>query len=311
VNVVETKSLGRRYGRRWVLRGLDLTIPQHAVVGLVGPNGAGKSTLLHLVAGLISPSEGSVSVLGRAPGSRQGHPDIAFVAQDAPLPKRESVGGTVTMAAAMNHRWDDEVVTRCLETLDIGRTQRVDGLSGGQRAQFALALALAKRPKVLLLDEPVASLDPLARRGFLQSLMAAAADGGLTVVFSTHLLDDLERTCDHLVVLGNGAMGGGLMLSVALRRFRSESFTVAAGLLALSLLAIITGHTTSDQYNSSDLADCLASETPSICINLRDAFGERFASLQLLIVPLILLPALFGAFVGAPLVARELEHRNR
>lgn len=212
MNVVETTSLGRRYGKRWVLRGLDLTIPQHAVVGLVGPNGAGKSTLLHLVAGLISPSEGSVSVLGRAPGSRQGHPDIAFVAQDAPLPKRESVVGTVAMAAAMNYRWDDEVVKQCLETLDIGRTQRVDGLSGGQRAQFALALALAKRPKVLLLDEPVASLDPLARRGFLQSLMAAAADGGLTVVFSTHLLDDLERTCDHLVVLGNGSMvlGGSI-----------------------------------------------------------------------------------------------------
>lgn len=205
MNVIETESLGRRYGRRWALRSLDLTIPESAVVGLVGPNGAGKSTLLHLVAGLISASEGSVSVLGTAPGSRQVLADVAFVAQDAPLPTRARVGEVAAMAAAMNRRWDDEVVEQRIDALGIDRRQRVDELSGGQRAQYALALALAKRPRVLLLDEPVASLDPLARRTFLQSLMAAVASGGLTVVFSTHLLDDLERTCDHLVVLGQGS----------------------------------------------------------------------------------------------------------
>ena len=206
MNVIETESLGRRYGRSWALRGLDLAIPAGAVVGLVGPNGAGKSTLLHLVAGLISASEGSVSVLGGAPGSRQVMADVAFVAQDAPLPKRDTVGGVATMAAAMNSRWDEDVVVQRLDALGIERRQRVGELSGGQRAQFALALALAKRPEVLLLDEPVASLDPLARRGFLQSLRAAGAGGGLTVVFSTHLLDDLERACDHLVVLGRGSL---------------------------------------------------------------------------------------------------------
>ena len=199
MNVIETNSLGRRYGKRWALRKLDLNIPEHAVVGLVGPNGAGKSTLLHLVAGLITASEGSVSVLGGSPGSKPVLPDVAFVAQDAPLPKRARIREVVAMAAAMNLRWDDELVGQRIDALRLDRGHRVGELSGGQRAQLALALALAKRPKLLLLDEPVASLDPLARRAFLQSLMAAVAGGGLTVMFSTHLLDDLERTCDCLL----------------------------------------------------------------------------------------------------------------
>ena len=206
MNVIETNSLGRRYGKRWGLRKLDLNIPEHAVVGLVGPNGAGKSTLLHLVAGLIMASEGSVSVLGGSPGSKPVLPDVAFVAQDAPLPKRARIREVVAMAAAMNVRWDDELVGQRIDALRLDRGHRVGELSGGQRAQLALALALAKRPKLLLLDEPVASLDPLARRAFLQSLMAAVAGGGLTVMFSTHLLDDLERTCDHLVVIGQGSL---------------------------------------------------------------------------------------------------------
>lgn len=206
MNVVETSGLGRRYGKRWGLRSLDLAVPEHAVVGLVGPNGAGKSTLLHLVCGLIAPTEGSVSVLGGAPGSASVLTEVAFVAQDAPLPRRARVREVVAMAAGMNVRWDGDVVRTRLDELRVDAGHRVGELSGGQRAQFALALALAKRPRVLLLDEPVASLDPLARRGFLQSLMAAVADGGLTVVFSTHLIDDLQRTCDHLVVLGQGRL---------------------------------------------------------------------------------------------------------
>jgi ABC-2 type transport system ATP-binding protein len=206
MNVIETNSLGRRYGKRWALRKLDLNVPEHAVVGLVGPNGAGKSTLLHLVAGLITASEGSVSVLGGSPGSKPVLPDVAFVAQDAPLPKRARIREVVAMAAAMNVRWDDELVGQRIDALRLDLGHPVGELSGGQRAQLALVLALAKRPKLLLLDEPVASLDPLARRAFLQSLMAAVAGGGLTVVFSTHLLDDLERTCDHLVVIGQGSL---------------------------------------------------------------------------------------------------------
>jgi ABC-2 type transport system ATP-binding protein len=206
MNTIETTGLGRRYGRRWGLRGLDLAVPEHAVVGLVGPNGAGKSTLLHLVAGLIEPTEGAVTVLGSAAGGAAVLADVALVAQDAPLPKRAKVRDVLALAEGMNVRWDADVVRSRLEDLRLDLGHRVGELSGGQRAQLALALALAKRPRLLLLDEPVASLDPLARRGFLQSLMAAVADGELTVVFSTHLLDDLQRTCDHLVVLGRGTL---------------------------------------------------------------------------------------------------------
>lgn len=206
MNVVEAAGLGRRYGARWALRHLDLSLPEGAIVGLVGPNGAGKSTMLHLVAGLIDRSEGTISVLGGRPGSSPILPDVAFVAQDAPLPRRATVGELVSMARAMNVRWDGHVVSERCDELGLHRTQRVGALSGGERAQLALALGLAKQPRLLVLDEPVASLDPLARRGFLQALMAAVADRELSVVFSTHLLDDLERICDHLVVLGKGAL---------------------------------------------------------------------------------------------------------
>ena len=204
MNVIEAAGLGRRYGKRWALRDLDLAVPEHAVVGLVGPNGAGKSTLLHLVTGLIDATEGSVLVFGGEPGTRATLPDVAFVAQGAPLPRRVRVRDLVVMAADMNARWDGEVVDQRIDELELDPRHRVGELSGGQSAQLALALALAKQPRLLVLDEPVASLDPLARRAFLRSLMGAVSAGDLTVVFSTHLIDDLERTCDHLLLLGRG-----------------------------------------------------------------------------------------------------------
>lgn len=206
MNVIETDGLGRRFGASWALRGLDVEVPEHAVVGLVGPNGAGKSTLLHLFSGLLAPSEGSLSVFGTEPGTAQALPDLAFVAQDAPLPRRWKIRDLVRLAGRMNVRWDADVVERRMAALELDGSSRVGELSGGQRAQLALALALAKRPRLLLLDEPVASLDPLARRAFLRSLMAGVVETDLTVVFSTHLLDDLERTCDHLLVLDRGTL---------------------------------------------------------------------------------------------------------
>jgi ABC-2 type transport system ATP-binding protein len=206
MNAIDAAGLGRRYRTKWGLRDLDLAIPAHAVVGLVGPNGAGKSTLLHLATGLIAPTEGSVRVLGQEPGSREALADVAFVAQGAPLPSRIRLGELITLAEDMNVRWDADVVDERISFLGLDVGHRIGELSGGQRAQVALALALAKQPKLLLLDEPVASLDPLARRNFLQALMAAVAERELTVVFSTHLLDDLQRTCDHLVVLGQGTL---------------------------------------------------------------------------------------------------------
>lgn len=206
MNAAEVHQGGKRYGDKWALRCIDLTVPNGVVLGLVGPNGAGKSTLLHLLVGLTGPDEGAITVFGEKPGSAAVLPDVAFVAQDAPLPKRLRVRELVQVCGLMNPRWDESVVIQRVEELQLDPRARVATLSGGQRAQLALALALAKRPRLLVLDEPVASLDPLARRLFLGALMGAVADRDLTVVYSTHLLEDLERACDHLAVIARGEM---------------------------------------------------------------------------------------------------------
>ena len=200
--VLETCGLGRKYGRRWALRDCTLAIPAGRVVGLVGPNGAGKSTLLHLAVGLLEPTAGTIRVFGQQPGdgpaqlSRTG-----FVAQDTPVYARLSVAGHLRAGAWLNATWDSELAERRIGQLGIDPRQRAGSLSGGQRAQVALTLAIAKRPELLILDEPVASLDPLARREFLQSLMEVAAERGISIVLSSHLIADLERTCDYLVIL--------------------------------------------------------------------------------------------------------------
>lgn len=204
--MISLSRVSKQYGRQILFVDASFQLNPGEKVGLVGPNGAGKSTLLHLVAGLVAPSEGTVEVLGHRPGSPEVLADVSFVAQDAPLPRRARIRELVAMARAMNVRWDHDVVRARCHELGLRDDQRVAELSGGQRAQLALALALAKQPRLLVLDEPVASLDPLARRGFLQALMAAVAERQLTLVFSTHLLDDLERTCDHLVLLSHGAI---------------------------------------------------------------------------------------------------------
>ena len=200
--VLETTGLGKRYGKRWALHDCTFTIPEGQVVGLVGPNGAGKTTLLQLAVGLLTPTAGTIEVLGGHPGSgpeQLGR--VGFVAQDTPAYSRMSVSQHLRMGALLNSHWDDELAFRRIEALDIDPRQRAGSLSGGQRAQLALTLAIAKRPEVLLLDEPVASLDPLARREFLQVLMEVVAEHGVSVVLSSHLVADLERVCDYLVVL--------------------------------------------------------------------------------------------------------------
>src|SRR5205085_6423042 len=199
---IETRELGKRYGRRWGLRGCSITVPAGRVVGLVGANGAGKTTLLHLAAGLLRPSAGEITVLGATPGySATLLARVGFLAQGAPLYDGVSVADHLRFGAHLNSGWDQPYAEAWLAKREIDLTRRVNELSGGQRAQVALALAVAKRPDLLLLDEPVASLDPLARRAFLQSLMEATADEGLTVVMSSHLIGDLERVCDYLIVL--------------------------------------------------------------------------------------------------------------
>ncbi len=200
-NLIETQGAGKRYGRRWALRDCTLAIPAGRVVGLVGPNGAGKTTLLQLAVGLLSPTAGTIRVLGESPGTAPALARVGYLAQDAPLYARLSVAQHLRMGALLNPTWDVDLAQRRIDALDLDPRQHAGSLSGGQRAQLALTLAMAKRPQLLLLDEPVASLDPLARREFLASLMEFVAQDGLSVVLSSHLIADLERVCDHLVVL--------------------------------------------------------------------------------------------------------------
>ena len=200
--VIEAKELGKQYGRKWALRDCTLSIPAGRVVGLVGPNGAGKTTLLHVAVGLLSPSAGSIRVLDGRPGNG---PDqlgkIGFVAQDTPTYAGLSITKHLRMGAYLNPNWDAHLAQQRIEGLGLDPRQKAGSLSGGQRAQLALTLAIAKRPELLVLDEPVASLDPLARREFLQDLMTIVAEHGVSVVLSSHLTADLERVCDYIVVL--------------------------------------------------------------------------------------------------------------
>ena len=203
---LETKGLGRRYGSQWALRDCSLEIPRGTVTALVGPNGAGKTTLLRLAVGLTEPSAGSVRALGIDPRSdaEKALPLVGFLAQEHPLFGGFTVNEMLRVGRELNPGWDDAAARARIAALDLPLKKKVRSLSGGQRAQVALTLALAKRPELLLLDEPVASLDPLARREFLQSVVEAVADRELTVVLSSHILADLERVCDHLVILAAG-----------------------------------------------------------------------------------------------------------
>src|SRR3954464_7331390 len=197
--VLQAHGLGKRYGRRWALTDCELVVPAGHVVGLVGPNGAGKSTLLNLAVGMITPTTGTVEVLGAAAGTQQAK--VGYVAQDTPTYQRLSVADHLRLGARLNPAWDETLAQQRIQHLKLDPKQRAGKLSGGQRAQLALTLGLAKRPELLILDEPVASLDPLARREFLGDLMEAVAEHELSVILSSHLVSDLERVCDHLIVL--------------------------------------------------------------------------------------------------------------
>jgi len=201
---IETRALSKRYRRVSALTECTVTVPEGRVCALVGPNGAGKTTLLRILAGLASPTSGTASVLGSAPRQDPAFlAEIGFLAQEIPLYRRFTAEDHIRIGAHMNPRWDAQPARTSLAELRIPLDQRVGTLSGGQRAQLALALTLAKRPRLLLLDEPFAALDPLARRNFLATLTSAVADaaGRLTVVLSSHLVTDLERVCDHLILL--------------------------------------------------------------------------------------------------------------
>ena len=196
------QGLTKRYGRRVALSDCTVRIPADHVVGLVGPNGAGKTTLLQLAVGLLRPTWGEVEVLGRPPACDVAQlARVGFVAQDAPVLPSLTVAEHLRLGEALNPGWDVDLAVERIGELDLDPGQRAGHLSGGQRAQLALTVAMAKRPELLVLDEPVASLDPLARRKFLQTLMRGVAEEPISVVMSSHLVTDLERVCDYLVVL--------------------------------------------------------------------------------------------------------------
>jgi ABC-2 type transport system ATP-binding protein len=199
---IEARGLGKRYGRRWALADCTLSIPAGHVAGLVGPNGAGKTTLVSLATGMLVPTAGTVEVLGGAPAGGPGQlARVGYVSQDTPVYAGLSVADHLRLGAHLNPRWDAALARRRIGQLGLDLKQKAGKLSGGQRAQLALTLALAKRPELLILDEPIASLDPRARREFLQVLMNAVAEQEFSVVMSSHQVADLERVSDYLIVL--------------------------------------------------------------------------------------------------------------
>jgi ABC-2 type transport system ATP-binding protein len=232
---IRTSELGKRYGARWALRDCTLEIPSGSVTALVGPNGAGKTTLLHLAIGLLKPTSGAVEVFGRSPGrdAKDVLARLGFVAQDHPLHRNLTVAEMLTYGRKLNPSWNQELAAARVDRLGLSPKQKVGQLSGGQQSQVALTLALAKRPELLILDEPVASLDPLARREFLNAVMEAVVDEGITVVLSSHIVAELERVCDHLVTLAEGTtqLNGSIGEIVASHRLltgpRSDATSVA------------------------------------------------------------------------------------
>jgi ABC-2 type transport system ATP-binding protein len=206
MNVIETSGLSKRYGRgTWALRDCTLAIPAGHVVALVGPNGAGKSTLLHLAVGLAAPTAGAVTVLGGSPaGSPGGLDGIGFVAQDTPMYRNYSVADMLHLTRNLNRSFDQDYARERLGELDIPLKRKAGKLSGGQQAQLALTLALARRPQLLVLDEPMAMLDPVARHDFMASVMTAMAADGVSIVLSSHVLTELERVADYLILMSRG-----------------------------------------------------------------------------------------------------------
>lgn len=229
--VLEASGLGKRYRGRWALADCDLSVPAGRVVGVVGPNGAGQSTLLHLATGVTRPTAGTIEVFGARPARGAAQlAKVGFVAQDAPMYLTMSIADHLSLGARLNPRWDAALARKRIDKLGVDPRARAGRLSAGQRAQVALTLAVAKRPELLVLDEPVAALDPLARNEFLDCITAAAADRGTTVVLSSHQVADLDIVCDYLVLLVAGRIRIAGEVDELLAAHRK---LVAAGTLAV------------------------------------------------------------------------------
>lgn len=231
---VIAESLGKKYRRGWALQETSLVIPRNRIVALVGPNGAGKSTLMGLITGLLRPTTGWISVFGDRPTGAGLHPAVSYLAQQKPLYQQFTVAETLTFGARTNPTWDQSYAEHLIEQAAVPMDAKVGTLSGGQRTRVALALALGKRPSLLLLDEPLADLDPLARETVLRALITEARTQGITVVLSSHVLAELEGVCDHLVLLHKGQIllagdvnqlspGGVPLGELALNRMRQAA----------------------------------------------------------------------------------------
>ena len=385
-------GLGKRFRRDWALRDLTLTIPKGAVVGLAGPNAAGKSTLLSLAAGVLAPSEGSISVLGADPlRTPEILGEVGYVAQGAPLYRSFRVEDTIEFARRTNSRWDREIAVELLTRID--SRAKVGALSAGERARLALALALGKRPRLVLLDEPFASLDPLAARELLQLLMDGVAELGATVVVASHVVADIQRVCDHIVLLTGGCVRlegdveelleshrlltgprrplGSIrgVREVVRERYSGRQLTMlvttdgpivdpswtvdpvsleelllaymapermpnvrkmervraamawvtwrqhwsqavgALGLLvALAVAAVLTHLPIASAFDHDSLSACLPPAARTGCDIIVPHFESQFGGLVTATRVMAVLPALAGLFVGAPLIARELEY---
>lgn len=202
---LETHGLGKRYRRNWALQDCDLQLPLGRVAGLVGLNGAGKTTLMRLAAGLITPTTGSLRVCGKTP-SPNDHSflsSIGFMPQERILYREFTVHDMFILGRRLNTHWDQTLANRLLDSLNVSQKHRVGKLSGGQQAQLALVMALAKKPALLLLDEPLANVDPVARREFMKILMETRTEEDVTIFISSHIITDLEPICDYLVILSS------------------------------------------------------------------------------------------------------------
>jgi ABC-2 type transport system ATP-binding protein len=204
MNPLSADAVGKRYRTRWAVRDCGFTVPEGKVVALVGPNGAGKSTLLRMAAGLVRPTTGELRTFG-TPVHGRIHPDVAFLAQNRSLYRDLTVRELTRAVGAMNDRWSADRVREVLGLLaGVDPDAKVGTLSAGARTQVAIAMALGRLPRLLLLDEPLSDLDPLARDETLRIIMTEVADRGTTVVMSSHLLSDLREVCDHILLLDEG-----------------------------------------------------------------------------------------------------------
>ncbi|MGD0984160.1 MAG: ABC transporter ATP-binding protein [Acidimicrobiales bacterium] len=200
---LKTTGLGKRYGHTWGLRDCSFQIPAGRIAALVGPNGSGKSTLLRMVAGITRPTTGQVRVFDQSPAEQDEKVlrRIGYLDQERPLYRSFRVGEMLKFGEKLNPNWDSAKARQYLAELNIHIESRTGNLSIGQQAQVALTMCLAKRPELLLLDEPVAALDPLAREALMQVLLRAVVEDGTTVLLSSHAIADLATVCDYLIIL--------------------------------------------------------------------------------------------------------------